>query len=79
MVNKALNISLITKVINKLELYAYFPEMGIYKKYFDKTKCMSFMIEDQKFCDKYMKSCKKVSSIIKSKLNTELIYDKRYL
>ena len=66
MVNKTLNISLITKVINKLELYAYFPEMGIYKKYFDKTKCTSFMIEDQKFFDKYIKSWEKVSNVIKT-------------
>ena len=31
-----------------------FPEMSIYKRYFDKTKCIYFMIKDEKLFDKYM-------------------------
>ena len=53
--------------------------MSIYKRYFDKTKCMYFMIKDEKFFDKYMKIWEKVSNIIKNKFNSELIYNKKYL
>ena len=31
-----------------------FQEMSIYKRYFDKTKCIYFMIKDEKLFDKYM-------------------------
>ena len=41
--------------------------MSIYKIYFDKTKWMYFMIEDEKLFDKYMKNSEKVSNIIKEK------------
>ena len=52
--------------------------MSIYKKYFDKTKCMYFMIKDEKIFDKYMKILEKVSKIRK-KSYSELIYNKKYL
>ena len=32
-----------------------FPEMSIYQRYFDKTKCMYFMIKDEIFFGKYIK------------------------
>ena len=51
--------------MKKLDLYTYiFPEMSIYKRYFDKTKCMYFMIKDENFFDKYMTIWEKVSNII---------------
>ena len=53
-----------------------FPEISIYKRYSDKTKCMCFMIKDEKNFDKYMTIWEKVSNIIK-KINRELIYDKK--
>ena len=46
--------------------------MSIYKRYFDKTKYMYFMIKDEFFFDKHMKICEKVSNIMK-KDNSELI------
>ena len=54
-------------------LYIFFPEMGAYKRFFDKTKYMYCMIEDETPFDKYMAFCKNVSSIIKAKFNSELI------
>ena len=30
-----------------IPLYIYFPEMGTYKRYSGKTKCMYFMIKDE--------------------------------
>ena len=56
----------------------FFPEMIIYKRYFDKTKCMYFVIKVDKFFDKYMRNWEKVSNIIK-KINSELIYNQKYL
>ena len=54
--------------------------MSMYKRYFDKTNCMYFMIEDEKLFDKYMKNLEKVSNIIKKmKFNGELMYNKIYL
>ena len=46
-------------------LWIFFTEMSIYKRYFDKTKCMYFVIKDEKIFYKYIKIWKKVSNIIK--------------
>ena len=35
-------------------LHIFFPEMSIFKRHSDKTKCMYFMIKDEKILDKYM-------------------------
>lgn len=60
-------------------LCIFFPEMGAYKRFFDKTKYMYCMIDDEIPFDKYMTFCKNVSSIIKTKFNSELIYNKFYI
>ena len=39
--------------------------MSIYKRDFDKTKCMYFLIKDEKIFDKYYEIREKVSNIIK--------------
>ena len=44
------------------------PEISIYKRYYDETKCMYFMIKDGKIFDKYMIIWENVSNIIKQKL-----------
>ena len=38
--------------------------MSMYERYSDKTKCMYFMINDEKNFDKYMTIWEKVSSIL---------------
>ena len=40
---------------------------------------MNFMIKDEKFFDKYMTIWEKVSNIIKTNFNSELIYNKKYI
>ena len=55
-------------------LCIFFPEMSTYKRYFDKTKCIYFVIKDYNIFDKYMKIWGKVSNVIK-KINSELIYN----
>ena len=47
-------------------LFIFFPERSIYKRYFDKTKCMYFMIKGENFFDQYMKIWEKASNIIKN-------------
>ena len=46
-------------------LSKFFPEMSIYKRYSDKTKCMYFVIKDETFFDKYMTIWENVSNIFK--------------
>ena len=48
------------------------PEMSIYKRYSDETKCMYFMIKDRKIFDKYVIIWENVSNIIKQKLIVNL-------
>ena len=42
--------------------------MCAYRRDFDKTKCMSFLIKDKKLLEKYNEIWKKVSNIIKKNL-----------
>ena len=77
MVNK--NIKLVTKDDKGIRhLCMFFPEMSIYKRYVDKTKCRYFVIKDEISFDNYMKVWEKVSNIIE-RINSELIYNKKYL
>ena len=64
---------------NNKSLCIFFPEVSIYKRCFDKTKCMYFMIKYVKFFDKYMKVWENVSNIKEKHFNTKLIYNKKYL
>ena len=67
-----LNISLVTKIIKKLQLYAYSFLKWVYikciydyvKTMYVKIKCMYFIINENNF-DKYMTTWEKVSYIIK--------------
>ena len=58
-------------------LCIFFSEINIYKRYSDMTKCMYFMIKDEKKFHRYMAICEKVSNIIKKKIYSELIYYKK--
>ena len=46
--------------------------MYICKRYSDKTKCMYFMIKDEKYFNKYMTIWGNVSNIIRKKLIVNL-------
>ena len=45
-------------------LCIFFPEKSIYKRYFDKTKCIYFVHKRWKFLDKYMNIWKIVNNLI---------------
>ena len=46
--------------------------MNIYKRYSDTTKCLYFMIKDEKKIDKFITILEKVSNIIKKKIIVNL-------
>ena len=53
--------------------------MITYKRNYNKTKFMYFLIKKEKGFDKYNEICEKVSNIIKNECNVELVYYKNYL
>ena len=42
--------------------------MSSYRRYFDNTKCVSFLIKDEKLLKKYNEIWKKISYIIKQRI-----------
>ena len=46
------------------------PKMSIYKRDFDKTRCMYYSIKDEILLEKYNEIWEKVSSINKKELNS---------
>ena len=54
-------------------------KMSAYRRYFDKTKCMSFLIKDDKLLEKYNKIWKKVSNIIKEEFDSNPVYHEKYI
>ena len=69
MVKKDLNILLVTKILKKIKtLCIFFPRMTAYRKDFDETKYISFLIKDDEFLEKYNEIWEKVQNILKKKL-----------
>ena len=50
----------------------FLPNMGTCKRDFDKTKCMSFLIKDEKLLEKCNEIWKKVSDIIRKEIDSKL-------
>ena len=57
-------------------LCIFFLEISTHKRYFDKSKCMYFIIKDENFFDKYMTVWEKVSNAIKKTLIANLYVTK---
>ena len=53
--------------------------MIAYRRDFDNTKCISFLIKDEKLLEKYNEIWKNVSSIIKKEFDNKPVYNKRYI
>ena len=53
--------------------------MYIYRSDFDETKCMYFLIKEEKYYDKYNEIWENGSNIIKKEFNIKPIYNKKYL
>ena len=66
MVNKILNISLVTNMIKKLNLplFSFFPEMNPCRIDLDETERRSFLMKDKQFLEKYNETLGKVSDTV---------------
>ena len=51
--------------------------MNAYRIDFDEAKCMSFLMKDEEFLEKYNEIWKKVSNIITKEFNSEPIHIKK--
>ena len=58
-------------------LCIFLPKMSTYRRDFDKTKCMSFLIKDEKLL--YNEIWKKVSSITKKEFDSNPVYNEKYV
>ena len=67
-VKKNLNTLLAAKVLKKRPLCIFLPKMRVYRKAFDETKSMSFLIKDDELLEKYNEIWKKLKNIIKKNL-----------
>ena len=53
-------------------LSIFLPKMSTYRKDFDKTKCMSFLIKDENLLEKYNEIWKKSTILSKKNLTVNL-------
>ena len=65
---KDLNILLATKIIKNRPLYMFPPKMSAFRKDFDETKYISFLIKDDESLKKYNKIWKKLKTSSKKNL-----------
>ena len=55
------------------------PKVSKYRKNYNETKYMSFLKKDGELLEKYNKIWDKVSHIIKKKIDSEPVYNEKYL
>ena len=53
--------------------------MNAYRREFDETKYMSFLIKDEELFEKYNKTWEKVKNSLKKDFDGEPVYNKKYL
>ena len=53
--------------------------MSQYRRDFDETKCISFLIKDDELLEKYNKILDKVSNSMKKTFDSEPLYIEKYL
>ena len=72
MVRMVLIFLLAIKVLKNAPLYIFVPKISAHRRDFDKTKCMSFLIKDEKLLKRHTKILEKVRQIIKRRLSMYL-------
>ena len=61
-------------------LFIKLPQMNAYGKYFDKnSKYMNHLVKDEKILKKCLKIWNKIKSLIKKELNSEPVYNNKYI
>ena len=53
--------------------------MSAYRKYFDKTKYISFLIKDDKLLEKYNEIWEKIKNSLKKEFDSKPVYNEKYL
>ena len=75
-----MNFSLATKMLNKISPSCIFiPKISAYRREFDETKCMSFLIKDDELSEKYNEIWEKVKNSIKKEFDSKVVYNEKYL
>ena len=59
-------------------LYLFLPEMSAYRKDFDETKYMLFLIKDDELLRKYNDISEKVKNVINKEFDSEPIYNEKF-
>ena len=73
MVKRFLNILLPTRILKKIRpLCLFFPKMSGYRRDFDETKYISFLIQDDELLEKYNEICEKLEKASKKNLIVQL-------
>ena len=65
---------MVTKIIKIKSLCIFFPETNAYRIYFDGTECMSVLMKDKEFLEKYNEIWEKVSNKIINKKTKQWTY-----
>ena len=60
-------------------LCIFLPKVSAYRKDFDETKCMSFLIKDDELLERYNEIWDKVKNIVKKESFSEQLYNEKYL
>ena len=80
MVKRVLIISSTIKILKRNRaLCLFLPKMPKYRRYFSKTKHMSFLIKDNKLLGKCNEIWEKVKNSIKKEFDNEPIYNEKYV
>ena len=60
-------------------LCIFLPKMSAYRRDFDETKCMSFLIKDNELLEKYNEIWRKVKNSLKKEFESEPVCNEKYL
>ena len=60
-------------------LLRFLPKMSANRRDFDKSKCISFLIKDDKLLEKYNEVWEKVSNIIEKEFDSNPVYIGKYI
>ena len=60
-------------------LCIFLPKMSVYRRDFDETKYMSFLIKDDELLEKYNEIWEKVKNSIRKEFDSEPVYNEKYL
>ena len=66
-------------MLKNRSLCIFLPKMSAYRKSFDETKYMSFLIKDDKLLESYNEIWEKLKKIIKKEFHCEPVYNEKYL